>query len=82
MALHFYLCLNILIFSDYFNILILKKKKKHKRKRRGKELDRSNSRDSKFEMATGDFITNKHVNNQLYALLINVFNVSCPPHDG
>ena len=28
MALHFYLCLNILIFSDYFNILILKLKKK------------------------------------------------------
>jgi hypothetical protein len=30
MALHFYLCLNILIFSDYFNILILKLKKKKK----------------------------------------------------
>jgi hypothetical protein len=41
MALHFYLCLNILIFSDYFNILILKLKKKKKKNIKGSVEGRS-----------------------------------------
>jgi hypothetical protein len=41
MALHLYLCLNILIFSDYFNILILKLKKKKKKNIKGSVVGRS-----------------------------------------